>query len=166
MQSPCIRCNFSNKIRSSGLVRESASWLEDSQYSSWTSLDCTAFLNKWYCRSICSLRSFIDVLFAVSMVPSLSTLICTVEGFSWFSRSDNNRVSQIDSLVGRHGAMFSASQVEVATYVCFLDLHDTAPPGTRNIAPLVGLRETLQPPQSVSENPSMTNGFYTLYEIS
>ena len=62
----------------------------------------------------------------------------------------------MDSFVARHDAMYSASQVESATQVSFLDLVLTATPANKKIAPLVLFLVILYPPRSAAEYPSIS----------
>lgn len=68
----------------------------------------------------------IDLFLPMLIVLLLSILIGSRYG-SLFSNSPTKRPSHVDSLVARLDAMYSASQVEVATQVCFLDLRLMAP---------------------------------------
>ena len=52
----------------------------------------------------------------------------------------------MDSLVARHDAMYSASFVDVATQVCFIDLQLTAPPETKKIMQLLVFEKLLNHP--------------------
>ena len=56
--------------------------------------------------------------------------------------------------------MYSASHVDVATQVCFLDLQDTAPPAKWNRKPLVDFRLSLHQVQSASEKPCEAKGLF------
>ena len=75
-----------------------------------------------------------------------STFMDTVSGFRLFCRSANSLASHIDSFVARQAAMYSASRVDVATHVCFLDLQDITRSAANIMAPLVNLRDILHPP--------------------
>ena len=68
----------------------------------------------------------IDAFFALSIVPSLSRP--NDIGFDSFDfcRSASNLESQIDSFAAAHISMYSASQFEVTTHVCFFYFQDTA----------------------------------------
>lgn len=47
-------------------------------------------------------------------------------------------------------AIYSASMVDVATVFCLCDDHDTGPPASVIIYPVVDLRESSQPAKSLS----------------
>ena len=94
---------------------------------------------------MCLLHWFTEAFLAVPIVQLLSTprAIGFGSGVAW--RSTNKRESHIDSLTAMRIAMYSASQVDVATQVCFLDLQDTAPHPTKNRKPLVDFGISLHP---------------------
>ena len=120
---------------------------------------------KWNGKSMCLFRWFIDKLCAVSIAPLLSTPILIRVGFVPLVRSFSSRDNIIASFAAELDAMHSASQIEVATQICFFDLQLIAPPAARKIAPLVDFRDVLHPPQSALENPSILNDFDPSYRI-
>ena len=97
---------------------------------------------------------------AVSIAPLLSTPRTIGLGFGVAWRSANKRESQFDSFTTMHIAMHSASQVDVATQVCFLDFQETAIPATKKRKPIVDFRLSLHPAQSASEKPSEAKGLF------
>ena len=62
----------------------------------------------------------------------------------------------MDSFVARHYAIYSASQVESATQVSFLDRALKATPTNKKIAALVLFLVILHPPRSAAEYPSIS----------
>ena len=80
-------------------------------------------------------------------------------------RSARRRESHIASFAAQHEAMYSASQVEVAAQVCFFERQLIAPPAAKNIEPLVDFPDSLQPPQSASENPWIPRGLVPSYRM-
>ena len=102
---------------------------------------------------MCLFRWFIDELYAVSIAPSLSTRIVIGFGMRELVKSARSLESQTASFAAKQIEMYSASQVEVATQVCFFERQLTAPLATRKMLPLVDFLVVRHPPQSASENP-------------
>ncbi len=107
----------------------------------------------------------IEALYAVSIALSLSTLIVIGCGILKLFKSARSLDSHTASLVAKRQTMYSASQVEVATQVCFLHRHQTAPLATRKMLPLVDFRVVRQPAQSASAYPSVIRGLFTSYKM-
>ncbi len=74
-------------------------------------------------------------------------------GFAEFFKSARSLDNHTASFAARQQAIYSASQVEVATHICFLDFQQTAPPATRNTISLVDFRVSRHPAQSASAYP-------------
>ena len=124
----------------------------DETFSSFTRFDWTESRTKWYFTSMCLFRVLTEDVFAVSMVPKLSTPIPITSRNFESLMSLTNRESQIASLTAKHNAMYSASQVEVATHDCFLDFQLTAPQQLRRLHHLSTFVMFYSPPGRIGKS--------------
>src|SRR3954467_5248051 len=107
---------------------------------------------KWYLTLICLLRSWKTGFFARARVDLLSTLSCTAP-VSRPRRSPSSRASQRALVHAGEAAMYSASQLDMATTCCLTDCQLTRHLPRKKRIPLVLLLVSMSSAWSLSLYP-------------
>jgi hypothetical protein len=116
-------CNLQRVCSSKGLVKISASWFSELTWNTLISPFCWWSLKKWYRMSMCFVRLCSTGLSAMRIALSLSHRSGTL--LKLYPKSLRVCLIQISCAQHYPAATYSASAVDRATEVCFLELHDT-----------------------------------------